>query len=117
MFSILSILSYQGIEKRCQSSRAPPTAIVITDWLEECESIFTEQDSESWKILLAGSALSEHRLAKWWRAERSKFQDPVPSWDDFIESLKTRALGRRVGEPKLLKHFISSNKIWMIILP
>ena len=84
----------------------PLTAVVITNWLEECESIFTEQDSEIRKILLAGSALSEPSLAKWWRAERSKFHDPETSWDDFIECLKTRALGRR-WRTQALKTFYS----------
>lgn len=89
----------------------PLTPLELTTWLKECESVYdkendkrkdgdpdcsenTKSQSDVPKIKAAGSALLEPKLAKWWKAERSDFLEDGATWDDFVEALKGKALGR-----------------------
>lgn len=89
----------------------PVTPIELTTWLKECESVYDQEHqkrkfgdlncsekkkfwSDVTKIKAAGSALLEPNLAKWWKAERFDFLEEGATWDDFVDALKGKALGR-----------------------
>ena len=89
----------------------PITPLELTTWLKECESVYDKENdnrkdgdpdcsentnfpSDVPKIKAAGSALLEPSLANWWRAERSDFLEKEATWDNFVDALKCKALGR-----------------------
>lgn len=81
----------------------PLTPAILVDWIEACENEFDKFEvvnptiSDKSKIAFAGSALLSSQpaiegLRQWWKSNSVDLKKGT--WPDFVEKVKTEALGR-----------------------